>query len=445
MKLCFIGAGYVGLVSGICFAEFGNNVICVDRDKDKIDKLNKSVIPIYEQGLQELLNKNVKENRLKFTTDLKYGVENSDIVFIAVGTPSLPDGDVDLSAVKAVAEDIARYINGYKVIVNKSTVPVGTQKLVKELVKKNQIGAHDFDVVSNPEFLREGNAVYDTMNADRVIIGADSRKAADVMLELYKFVKCPVKVTTPESAEMIKYASNAFLATKITFINEIANICEKVGADVEEVAEGMGLDSRISDKFLRAGIGYGGSCFPKDTKAIVKIAEKAGYSFETVKSIINTNERQKLKPVEKLQEVLGEIKGRIIAVLGLAFKPNTDDIREAPSIDIITRILEMGGIVKAFDPVAISNAEKVLNGVEYGSDIYETVKDADAIILVTEWDEFKEIDLQKVRHLVKRPIFIDGRNVFEADEMINLGFEYYCIGRKDSTSIDELSSSLLNC
>jgi len=431
MNICIVGTGYVGLVTGTCFADLGNKVICVDKDKEKIGKLNEGIMPIYEPDLEEMVEENIESGRLDFTTDMKYGVENSDMIFIAVGTPSLPDGDVDLSFVKAAAEEIARYMNGYKVIVNKSTVPVGTQKLVRRIIQERLIVDYDFDVVSNPEFLREGSAVYDLMNADRVVIGTDSRRAADIMVELYKPMGCPVMVTDPESAEMIKYASNAFLAAKVTFINEIANICEMAGGNVNEVARGMGLDSRISDKFLSAGIGYGGSCFPKDTKGIVKMGEKAGYSFEIVKSVIEVNERQKLKPVEKLKLALRDIKGKTICILGLAFKPGTDDMREAPSIDIINVIQALGGNIKAFDPEAMTSAAEILENVEYCSDAYKAVESADAVVLVTEWAEFKELDLRRVRQLVRRPVFIDGRNVFEPDKMKELGFEYCCIGKKN--------------
>lgn len=431
MKLCIIGAGYVGLVSGACFAEHGNRVICVDNDEEKVRKLKSGVVPVYEPGLEELVERSRGTGRLEFTTDIRYGVEKSDIIFIAVGTPPLPDGDADLSSVKEVAGEIAILLNGYKIVVNKSTVPVGTQKLVRRIIEENRASRYPFDVVSNPEFLREGSAVYDTMHPDRIIIGADSERAAGVMRELYSSFKSPVMVTDPETAEMIKYASNAFLATKISFINEIANICERVGADVEQVARGMGLDSRISPHFLRAGIGYGGSCFPKDTAALVRMGEKAGYSFEILKSVIKVNRLQRFRVVEKLQDALGEIKGKVIGILGLAFKPGTDDVRESPALDIIRKIQEQGGRVKAYDPAAIPNARRVLEGVEYCNDPYEAAGGTDAVILATEWDEFKKIDLQKVKQLMRRPVFIDGRNIFDPGKMVELGFEYYCIGRKE--------------
>lgn len=432
MNLCVIGTGYVGLVSGVCFAELKNKVICVDIDQDKISKLNNGIMPIYEENLEEMCNRNRKEDRIKFTTDLEHGVKNSDVIFIAVGTPALPNGQADLSAVEAVAKEIAKHMNGYKIIVDKSTVPVGTQKWVTQIIKDSQTEKHDFDVVSNPEFLREGTAIHDTMNTDRVVIGSDSKRAIEVMVELHKSFSAPMVITDPESAEMIKYAANAFLATKITFINEIANICEKVGADIKEVAKGIGLDNRISPKFLQAGIGFGGACFPKDTKAVTKIGENVGYDFEVVKSVIKVNEKQKLRPFEKLQRSLGTINGKTIGILGLSFKPNTDDMREAPSIDIINAIQKSGGKVKAYDPISIETAKNVLMNVEYANTPYDAVRDVDAIILVTEWKEFSLLDFKKVKELSKGNIFIDGRNVFEYNEMKEFGFEYYCIGRRDA-------------
>ncbi len=431
MNICVVGTGYVGLVTGACLADLGNRVICVDRDAVKVGKLRNGVVPIYEPGLEDVVNRNVAAGRLEFTTCLRYGADNSDIIFIAVGTPSLPDGDVDLSWVKAAAEEIGHCITGYRIIVNKSTVPVGTQKMVTEIIRESLSGDCDFDVVSNPEFLREGSAVYDTMHADRVVVGADSKRAAEVMAELYKPLGCPVMITDPESAEMIKYASNAFLATKITFINEIANLCERLGGDVAEVARGMGLDSRISGKCLRAGIGFGGSCFPKDTRGMVMMGKKAGYSFEILNSVIKVNDRQKLKPVEKLKDALEDPDGSTVGILGLAFKPGTDDMREAPSIDIIKAVQGLGGRVKAYDPAAMPNAEKVLEDVRFCSNPYEALEGADAALLLTEWEEFRRLDLNKVKGLMRRPVFIDGRNVFDAGRMTGLGFRYYCVGRRD--------------
>mgnify|MGYP005834497237 CR=1 FL=1 len=432
MKLCIVGVGYVGLVSGVCFSELGNKVICVDSSVAKIEKLNNGIMPIYEEGLKDICVRNMREERIEFTTDLRYGVEKSDVIFIAVGTPSRSDGQADLSQLEAVAKSIAQYINGYKIIVNKSTVPVGTQKLVSRIITENRINSYNFDVVSNPEFLREGTAVYDTMNPDRVVIGADSEEAAKVLCELHKSLNAPVVVTDPESAEMIKYATNALLATKISFINEIANICWKVGADIKEVSKGIGLDSRISERFLDAGVGYGGSCLPKDTRAIVKIGEAAGYDFKIVKSVIEVNRLQRLRPVEKLKLAMPEIKGRTITILGLTFKPNTDDMREAPSIDIINEIQKLGGEIKAYDPMGEEYAQKILNKVNYAANAYEGVEGSDAVILITEWKEFKELDLKRVKQLMKGNVFVDGRNVYDYETMADLGFEYYCIGRKDS-------------
>lgn len=432
MIISIIGTGYVGLVSGVCFAEKGNKVICADISKDKIEKLNNGIMPIYEKDLDYICEKNKEVGRIEFTTDLEYAIKQSQVIIIAVGTPSMSDGQADLSQIESVALNIARFMNEYKVIVDKSTVPIGTQKWVTKIISENQILKHDFDVVSNPEFLREGNAIYDTLNGDRIVIGSDSERAAKIINELYENFQQPIISTSPENAEMIKYASNAFLATKISFINEIANICEKIGADIEIVAKAMGMDNRISSQFLRAGIGFGGACFPKDTKALIKISEKNGYIPTIIKNVIKVNENQKIKPVDKLEFSLGNLKGKTIAILGLAFKPNTDDMREAPSINIINQIQRYGGKVKAYDPIAVNNAKKVFNNIEYTESPYDAVKETDAVILVTEWDEFKELDMEKVKKLMRGNIFIDGRNVYEYSTMWKLGFEYYCIGRKDA-------------
>lgn len=433
MNICIIGIGYVGLVSGVCFAELGNKVICVDAVKEKIEKLNNGIMPIYEEGLKELCTRNYAKGAIEFTTDLEYGVKSSDIIFIAVGTPPLPSGQADLSCIESVAKDIALYMNDYKVIVNKSTVPIGTQKRITKIIRDSQMRPVDFDVVSNPEFLKEGTAVYDTMNPDRIIVGAESNKAIEILCKLHESFDAPVVVTDPESAEMIKYAANAFLATKITFMNEIANICEKIGADVSEVAKGIGLDSRIGNKFLKAGIGYGGACFPKDISALVKIGEKVGYDFKVIKSVVEVNKNQKLIPVEKLKRAMPTIKGKKICILGLAFKPKTDDVRGAPAIAIINEIQKLGGKVKAYDPVAMESAQNILKAIDYAKDAYDAVEGADAIILATEWKEFKNLDLKKVKSLAEGNVFIDGRNVFDYKTMKQLGFEYYCIGKKDAS------------
>jgi len=433
MDLCVVGTGYVGLVTGACFAEMGNKVICVDIDQNKIDKLKQGIMPIYEAYLEEMCRKNSKEGRLKFTTCLREGVEEADIVFIAVGTPSLPDGNADLSQVIQAALNIAAHLKKYKVIAIKSTVPVGTQKLITKIIRENQGSEAPFDVVSNPEFLREGTAVHDMFYPDRIVIGSDSQKAAEIMVELHEPFHGPIIITNPESAEMIKYAANAFLATKISFINEIANLCEKLGADILEVSRGIGLDKRISADFLRAGVGFGGACFPKDIKALIKTAEKTGCELKIVKSTLAANEMQKKVVVEKLVRALPDMKDKRIAILGLSFKPNTDDMREAPSIDIIREIKKMGGQIKAYDPAAMANAQSIIPDIEYCQTPYQAVLGADAIILVTEWELFRKLDMLKIKQLARGNIFIDGRNVFDYHQMKELGFEYYCIGRKDSS------------
>jgi UDPglucose 6-dehydrogenase len=417
------------LVSGVCFAQLGNKVICVDKDKEKINMLNKGIMPIYEENLEELCNQNRKNGNIEFTMDLEYAVKKSDIIFIAVGTPSLPSGDADLSQVIEVAKIIARFIQGYKIIVNKSTVPVGTQKLVTQIIKENMTADYDFDVVSNPEFLREGTAIYDTFNTDRVVIGTDSERAAKIMEELHKPFNAPILIVDPESAEMIKYAANAFLATKISFINEIANICERVGANVEDVARGIGLDKRIGEKFLNAGIGYGGACFPKDTKALVKIAEAYGYDLRIVKQVIEVNNSQKIIPYQKLLKVIPHLEGKVIGILGLAFKPNTDDMREAPSIEIIKKLITSGAVVKAYDPVAMEVSKNILKNVIYCNTSEEVFENADAVILVTEWSQFKNIEISKVLKTMNNNIFIDGRNMFDPKHMKEIGFNYLCIGK----------------
>ncbi|AGB42241.1 nucleotide sugar dehydrogenase [Halobacteroides halobius DSM 5150] len=430
MKLTVVGTGYVGLVSGACFAELGNDVICVDIDQEKIAGLKDGVMPIYEPGLKEIVDRNYEHGNLKFTTSLEAGVKESDIIFIAVGTPSQEDGGADLSAVKAVAQDIAQYINGYKIVIDKSTVPVGTGDWVEELIEQQQEADYDFDVVSCPEFLREGSAVADTMHPDRVIIGTESKKAADILDELHQPFEAPILHTDRYSAEMIKYAANAFLATKISFINEIANICERTGGDVAEVAKGIGTDHRISDKFLRAGVGFGGACFPKDTKAITKTAQERGYDFKVVNSVVEANKLQKQTLVKKLKREVPNLAGQTISVLGLAFKPNTDDMREAPSRTIIKQLLEAGAQVKAYDPIAMEEAQGIFaDDIQYCKNAYDAIEDTAAVILVTEWDEFQDLDLDRVAELLTNPIFIDGRNCYDVEEMKKRGFTYYSVGR----------------
>jgi len=430
MKITVIGTGYVGLTSGTCFAELGNDVICVDIDKEKIDLLNGGKIPIYEPGLKELVERNMKEQRLKFTTDIKEAIKNSEIIFICVGTPPKNNGEADLSYVENVAREIAEYMDCYKVIVEKSTVPVETGEKVAETIRQNNKHNVEFDVVSNPEFLREGSAVQDTFNPDRIVIGANSEKAVEIMKKLYEPIKAPLIVTDIRSAEIIKHASNSFLATKISFINAIANICEKTGADIEKIAEGMGYDKRIGKSFLNAGIGYGGFCFPKDASAFIRIAEKYGYDFKLLKDVQEINEKQKEFFIKKVEKALWNLKDKGIGVLGLAFKPNTDDMRFAPSIDIIDYLQKEGVSIKAYDPEAIENAKKLLKDVEYCNDPYEAAENTDALLILTEWNEFKELDLEKIKGLMKNKLIIDGRNIYNPEEMKKLGFKYIGVGRK---------------
>jgi UDPglucose 6-dehydrogenase len=387
-------------------------------------------MPIYEPGLKEIVDRNHDRGNLKFTTSLKQGIKESDVIFIAVGTPSQEDGGADLSAVRSVAKEIAHEINGYKIVVDKSTVPVGTGDWVEELIAEEMEADHEFDVVSCPEFLREGSAVQDTKHPDRIVIGAESEKAAEKLDKLHRPFEAPIVHTDRHSAEIIKYAANSFLATKISFINEIANICERAGGNVKEVARGIGLDHRISDKFLRAGVGFGGACFPKDTKAIVKTAEEYDYDFKTVDSVIEVNELQKQTLVQKLKHLLPDLEDKTISLLGLSFKPNTDDMREAPSRVVIKQLLESGAEVKAYDPIAMDEAREIFGDkITYCEEPYETMADTEAVILVTEWDEFQNLDLERTKDLLNKPIFIDGRNCYELEEMEEMGFKYYSVGR----------------
>lgn len=433
MRICMIGTGYVGLVTGTCFAELGNDVTCVDIIKEKIDLLNRGELPIYEPGLDVMVATNVKEGRLTFTTDLKKAVEDALVIFIAVGTPQAEDGSADMRYVEAVTKDIAKYMNEYKVIVNKSTVPVGAGKWIKKLIQENQPRALHFSVASNPEFLREGSAIEDFMRPNRVVIGTEDPEAAAIMRDLYKplfLIETPIVMTNLASAELTKYAANAFLATKISFINEVATICERVGADVHDVARGMGLDQRIGTKFLHAGPGYGGSCFPKDTRALVSIAKKCEYDFKIVDAAVKVNDEQRQRMLEKIRQTLGNMKGKTIGVLGLAFKPNTDDMREAPSIDIIAGMQKDGAHIKAYDPIAMHEAQKFLQDVEYVDDTYSTITGADALVLITEWNQFRSLDLDKVKRLLKTPIVIDLRNIYEPLKMREHGFTYVSVGRQ---------------
>lgn len=429
MKVCMIGTGYVGLVSGTCLAEIGHEVICVDNDKKKIDILKKGGIPIYEPGLEELIAKNVKAGRLSFTTSIKEGVEKSLFLFIAVGTPPKDDGEPDLSSVEKVAEEIGSAMNEYKIIIEKSTVPVQTGKWVRTVIERFSKRVKDFDVASNPEFLREGSAIDDFSHPDRVVLGVESEKAKEKLLELYKPIDAPKIVTDIASAELIKHASNSYLSARISFINAISIICEKSGADILQVAEGMGLDKRIGRNFLNAGVGFGGFCFPKDIKAFVSIAAKLGYDFRFLKEVDNINHEQMLRTVKKLEGMLWNLRDKKVGILGLAFKPNTDDMRFAPSIIIIKELQKHGATVKAYDPVAMDRAKEIMPDIEYCTDAYKVAEDVDAIILVTEWKEFKNLDFKKLKELMRQPVFLDGRNVYDSDKIKELGFIYAGIGR----------------
>jgi UDPglucose 6-dehydrogenase len=434
MKVTMLGCGYVGLVSGACFAEFGASVTCFDVDNIKVNKLLDGIIPIYEPGLDALFEKNVKQGRLSFTNDLNDCIPDSDVIFVAVGTPARHgDGHADLSYVYQAAKDIAPLLNAYTVIVDKSTVPVGTARNVKRLIAETNPDAN-FDVASNPEFLREGAAITDFLRPDRVIIGTENKRTENVLRELYHpihLIEAPVFSTDLESAEMIKYASNAFLATKISFINEMSVLCEKVGADIHDVAKGMGLDSRINRKFLHPGPGYGGSCFPKDTQALVRIAQEHGVSSRIVETVIEVNEAQKARMIKKIRNALGgNESGKTIAVLGLTFKPETDDMRDAPSLTILPKLIENGCQIKAHDPKGISEAKTLLpSEVQYYDNVYSTVENTDAVVLMTEWNIYRNLDMNLVKEKLKQPVFIDLRNVYEPNTMKTLGFEYYCIGR----------------
>ncbi len=432
MHIAVIGTGYVGLVSGACFAEFGVDVTCVDVDVTKIEKLHKGIIPIYEPGLDQLVHKNIKAGRLHFTTDITSAVEGSQVVFLAVGTPPQADGTPDMSFYRQAAKDVAEAMNGYKVLVTKSTVPVGTGKWLREFVQENLKTETEFGVASNPEFLREGAAIDDFMRPDRVVIGSNEERAIEVMKELYRplyLIETPIVITSLEAAELIKYAANAFLATKITFINEVANLCDAIGCDVHDVARGMGMDNRIGRKFLHPGPGYGGSCFPKDTRALTTVADQFGVETRIVDAVIEANERQRDAMIPKIEKLVGDLSGKKIGMLGLSFKPETDDMRESPAIDIIKSILAKGGSVKAFDPVAMDEARHYVEGIEYAKDEYDAIDAADVLVIVTEWNQFRALDMERVKKLLKAPKIVDLRNVYEPDDMRELGFEYVGVGR----------------
>ena len=433
MHIAVIGSGYVGLVTGACFAEFGVDVACVDIDVNKIESLNRGESPIYEPGLDQLIKKNLQAGRLKFTTDIASAIRQSLIVFIAVGTPPKPDGSADLSFVETVARTIAQNLDSYKVVATKSTVPVGTGKRIAQIIAGTQSQPTEFSVISNPEFLREGAAIADFMRPDRVVIGGCDPQAIEIMRDLYRplyLIETPFVITSVEGAELIKYAANAFLATKISFINEIANLCECVGCDVHDVARAIGMDKRIGAKFLHAGPGFGGSCFPKDTAALSMIGRKFSSATRIVDAVIEVNRLQRLSMVPKIEKLAGgELAGKRIAVLGLAFKPETDDVRDAPSLDIIRGLLERGATVVAFDPVAKSEAEKVLPKIEYASNEYDAATDADALVFVTEWNQFRALDMNRIRESMKAPRIADLRNIYTPSDMREMGFEYVGVGR----------------
>ena len=434
MHICVVGTGYVGLVTGACLADFGINVTCVDKDEEKITKLLAGEIPIYEPGLDSLVEKNARAGRLHFSTDLAPAIQQALAIFIAVGTPPKEDGSADLSYVVQVAEAIADNLNGYKVVVTKSTVPIGTGQLIETIITERESEAHPFSVVSNPEFLREGSAIADFMRPDRVVIGARDAQAVAIMKDIYSplyLIETPFVITNVESSELIKYASNAFLATKITFINEVAELCDRLGADVHHVSRGMGLDKRIGSKFLHPGPGYGGSCFPKDTQAMSEIARKAGRPFEIVDTVIEVNHRIKERAIERVQEAIGgNVDGKTVAVLGLSFKPETDDMRDSSSIPLVTALVERGAKVKAFDPVAMENARPMLpEAVQYCEDSYDAAEGADAMIIVTEWNQFRSLDMERVRSSLRQPVVIDLRNLYDPKRMKDKGFRYSSVGR----------------
>ena len=434
MNITMIGTGYVGLVSGSGLADFGMTVICVDKDRERIEKLRKGEISFYEPGLEELVQRNVKNGRLSFDSNLKTAVDRSLVIFVAVGTPDNGQGQTDLSQVEEVAQSLGEIIDDYKILVIKSTVPVGTNNWFKEIVQKKLKKGSNIDIVSNPEFLREGSAIEDFMRPDRVVIGADSTRALAIMKDIYRslyLIETPFVFTNLETAELIKYASNAFLATKISFINEVANICEKVGADVHQVAKAMGLDKRIGSKFLHPGPGFGGSCFPKDTHAFAYLGKKLGSPVSIVESVIKVNQNQRRVMVEKIEKAVGSLEGKMIGILGLAFKPNTSDVRESPAIDIIQALLQKGAKVKAYDPEGMDEFKKAVNSINltYEMDAYSVVKGVDGLVILTEWNEFRNLDLKEVKKLMAQPLIVDLRNIYEPERMSELGYHYIGVGR----------------
>ena len=432
MQIAVIGTGYVGLVTGACFAEFGVDVTCVDVDAEKINRLTAGIMPIYEPGLDQLVAKNFSAGRLRFTTDAKQAIEQSLVIFLAVGTPPLEDGAPDLSFVEAAARSVAQHMNGYKVIVTKSTVPIGTGERLRTLIREEQKSRVNFGIVSNPEFLREGAAINDFMRPDRVVIGSRDEEAIAIMRDLYRplyLIEAPFVITSLEAAELTKYAANAFLATKISFINEVANLCEKIGCDVHDVARAMGMDRRIGGKFLHPGPGFGGSCFPKDTRALASVGRQFGSECTIVDAVIEVNKRQQRSMLPKIRRLVGDLSDKKIAVLGLAFKPQTDDMREAPSLEIIRGLEAEGARVCAYDPVAMTEAQKILPGIKYAEDEYSAVQDADALVFVTEWNQFRALDMARIRDLMKNPRIADLRNICDPTDMRELGFDYVGVGR----------------
>ncbi len=428
-NICVIGVGYVGLVTAACFADLGNRVVALDISEERIEKLKQGIMPIYEPGLGEMVERNVNAGRLSFTTSYKEGLKDAEFVFICVGTPEGVDGEADLRYVRMAAEEIARTMDHPMILINKSTVPVGTGDWVAEIVRQNQPKPIEFSVVSCPEFLREGSAISDFLNPDRTILGSEDPDAASRVAELHLPLRAPIMVTDLRTAEMIKYASNAFLATRISFINEIANICEALGADVKEVAQGMGYDKRIGHHFLEAGVGYGGSCFPKDVKALAYMAQVQGRHPQLLQAVMDINAYQRRHVVLKLRDILGSLEGKIVGLMGLAFKPNTDDMREAPSITIAELLLDEGAIVRGYDPVAMENAARVMPQVEMVETPYKLAEGADAIIVVTDWNEFKQLDMERIRDSMRQPVLIDGRNIYDPKRMRELGFRYRGVGR----------------
>ena len=432
MHIAVIGTGYVGLVTGACFADFGMRVTCVDKDASKIVSINEGKMPIYEPGLDALVAKSVREGRLEFSTDVKGTVERSLVVFLAVGTPPSGDGSADMSQIDEVAYEIARSLNGYKVIVTKSTVPVGAASRIKKIIQENKATPSRFSVAANPEFLREGAAINDFMRPDRVVIGCRDEEAVAILKDIYSplyLIETPFVITTPESAEMIKYASNAFLATKVSFINEISRLCELLGADVHDVAKGMGMDARIGSKFLHPGPGFGGSCFPKDAQALVALGRTVNYDVRIVEAALNVNESQKNSILDRIKRLVPQLAGKTIAILGLAFKPETDDIREAPSIKIIGDLLGAGARVRAYDPAAMDSARRLLSDIEYCEDEYEAARGADALVVVTEWNQFRRLDMDLLKQMMSEPNIIDLRNLYEPETMRSAGFKYLAMGR----------------